>query len=43
MTGSMFVANVAAIGLLWAGVVAGTDTMLYVQHIGMLPKHAAPA
>jgi hypothetical protein len=41
MTGSMFVPSFAAIGLLWAGIVADTDALLYIQHIGMFPSMLA--
>jgi hypothetical protein len=38
MTASMFVPSFAAIGLLWVGVTDDTDSLLYIQHIGMLPS-----
>jgi hypothetical protein len=41
MTGSMFVPSFAAIGLLWAGITADTDALLYIQHIGMFPSMLA--
>jgi hypothetical protein len=41
MTGSMFVPSFAAIALLWAGIVADTDALLYIQHIGMFPSMLA--
>ena len=37
MTGAMFVPSLAAIGVLWAGAVDDTDTLLLIQHIGMFP------
>ena len=41
MTGSMFVPCFAAIGLLWARFADDTDTLLYIQHIGMFPSMLA--
>jgi len=41
MTASMFVPSFAAIGLLWAGAVADTDALLYVQHLGMFASMLA--
>jgi hypothetical protein len=41
MTASMFVPSVAAIALLWGGLVEGTDALLAIQHIGMFPSMLA--
>jgi hypothetical protein len=41
MTASMFAPSVAAIGLLWAGMVQDTDALLYIQHVGMFPSMLA--
>jgi hypothetical protein len=41
MTASMFVPSVAAIGLLWAGSVEDTDSLLLIQHAGMFPSMLA--
>ena len=41
MTASMFVPSFAAIGLLWAGAVEGSDALLFIQHVGMLPSMLA--
>ena len=37
----MFVPSVAAIALLWVGLVDDTDTLLAIQHIGMFPSMLA--
>jgi hypothetical protein len=41
MTASMFVPSFLAIGLLWAGTVEDSDTLLLIQHAGMLPSMLA--
>ena len=41
MTASMFAPSVAAIGLLWAGMVEDTDTLLHIQHVAMFPSMLA--
>jgi hypothetical protein len=41
MTASMFVPSVAAIGLLWAGAAEDSETLLLIQHVGMLPSMLA--
>ena len=41
MTASMFVPSFAAIGLLWAGAVEGSDALLLIQHAGMFPSMLA--
>ncbi|HSD77178.1 MAG TPA: hypothetical protein VLA98_07220 [Solirubrobacteraceae bacterium] len=41
MTASMFAPSLAAIALLWGGAVEETDTLLAVQHVGMLPSMLA--
>jgi hypothetical protein len=41
MTASMFVPSFAAIALLWGGSVEATDTLLLIQHAGMLPSMLA--
>jgi hypothetical protein len=41
VTGSMFVPSFAAIALLWSGIVADTDALLCIQHIGMFPSMLA--
>jgi hypothetical protein len=41
MTASMFVPSFAAIGLLWAGIVEGSDALLLIQHVGMFPSMLA--
>ena len=37
MTASMFLPSFAAIGLLWAGLVEDSGTLLAIQHVAMLP------
>ena len=41
MTASMFVPSFLAIALLWAGTVEDSDTLLLIQHAGMLPSMLA--
>jgi hypothetical protein len=41
MTASMFVPSFAAIGLLWGGLAEDGETLLLVQHVGMLPSMLA--
>jgi hypothetical protein len=41
MTASMFLPSFLAIGLLWAGTVEDSDTLLLIQHAGMLPSMLA--
>ncbi len=41
MTGSMFAPSLAAIGLLWLGLVGDADTLLLIQHIAMFPSMLA--
>jgi hypothetical protein len=36
MAAAMFVPSVAAIVLLWAGLLEDTDTLLAIQHVAML-------
>lgn len=38
MTASMFVPSFAAIALLWAGAATDADTLMLIQHAGMLPS-----
>jgi hypothetical protein len=37
MTASMFVPSLAAIALLWGGIVEDSDTLLAIQHVAMFP------
>jgi hypothetical protein len=41
MTAAMFVPSIAAIALLWAGVVTDGDTLLAIQHVAMFPAMLA--
>jgi hypothetical protein len=41
MTAAMFVPSFLAIGLLWAGSVEESDTLLVIQHVGMFPSMLA--
>ena len=41
MTASMFVPSFIAIVLLWVGTTTDTDTLLAIQHVGMLPSMLA--
>jgi hypothetical protein len=41
MTASMFIPSVAAIALLWAGVVEDHDALMGIQHVAMFPAMLA--
>ena len=41
MTAAMFVPNLAAIGLLWAGTVEGGHAPMMIQHVAMFPAMLA--
>jgi hypothetical protein len=41
MTGAMFAPSLAAIALLWGGLVEDTDTLLGIQHVAMFPSMLA--
>jgi hypothetical protein len=41
MTAAMFVPSFLAIGLLWAGSVEDSGTLLVIQHVGMFPSMLA--
>jgi hypothetical protein len=38
MTASMFLPSIAAIALLWGGLVEDSGTLLAIQHVGMFPS-----